>query len=239
MLTIVPLDTVRSVFEFLDLKSLIRCRTLCKYIKYIVDYDFVLLNYQKYLINLYPLAKFDDSDLRKALEQLADDSPLKLFTATSEAIKFNKIFQKSTAPMEPNDFSLYSGEHLWAWNPQKPLNVIEQPFHGHAIVVSVEQNVWESEVICFDGVYQRFSLLSWFGDANELYEIEYPDTIRPASEIVRIAEKIEETKIPKATQSDEWKYSVQFAIFCRTKRYLYKGKAHLLIPKREEVNKVV
>ncbi|MEM3062438.1 MAG: F-box protein [Nitrososphaerota archaeon] len=49
MLTIVPLDTVRSVFEFLDLKSLIRCRTLCKYIKYIVDYDFVIRKYRSEL----------------------------------------------------------------------------------------------------------------------------------------------------------------------------------------------
>ncbi|MEM3062742.1 MAG: F-box protein [Nitrososphaerota archaeon] len=42
MLTIFPLDTVRAVFEFLDIQSLFKCRTLCKSMKYIIDHDFII-----------------------------------------------------------------------------------------------------------------------------------------------------------------------------------------------------
>ncbi|MEM3062178.1 MAG: F-box protein [Nitrososphaerota archaeon] len=50
MLTVVPLDSVRSIFEFLDLESLFKCRRLCKYMKYIIDHDFVIHKYEQQLI---------------------------------------------------------------------------------------------------------------------------------------------------------------------------------------------
>ncbi|MEM3062745.1 MAG: F-box protein [Nitrososphaerota archaeon] len=95
MLTIVPLDTVRAVFEFLDLESLDKCRKLCKYMKDIIDHDYIINNFKTTKIfNYLP------EELRQNWCQVIGKSFIALdsLTLVKQVISFNDLQQ---------------GDHIW------------------------------------------------------------------------------------------------------------------------------
>lgn len=101
MLTLVPLDSIRSIFDFLDLDSLIRCRSLCKYMKYIIDHDYVLVSYRTNLIteifNAFP------EKMKQKVEQF-----------TGKRIDFlPSDFNFKDIDPNPDVNTLSEGNHLW------------------------------------------------------------------------------------------------------------------------------
>lgn len=201
MLDIVPLDTVRAIFEFLDLKSLIRCRTICKYMKNIIDRDYIIRNYRKKLINLSPEAVLTNKTLKLALINLLENPDQSLKTFAEEIIFTDFLLSDSS-------FQLYGGEHL-----MKP----EQPIHGHAIVLCGAKDPLLAEVIVLvNEGYKRTDLKSWLGATTRIWKFDY-ESLQPGCTI-EIVSKLLQNNMPK--RSREWT-AIQFAFFCKTRRYIY------------------
>ncbi|MEM3062727.1 MAG: F-box protein [Nitrososphaerota archaeon] len=197
MLTIVPLDTVRSIFEFLDLESLVKCRTLCKYMKYVIDNDYVLINYRLKLIR----DKTDNIQRFKELQATLEE----LYETKFENLPDPLLIWKISLDNEP----ITAGDHLWIEEKKR-----------HAIVArSDSENNWRVVVMKYDGVYEEIPFEE-FRSQGECYKLQYIKWLKK-NETIGNAMEMKRTQKPE--RSDIWT-EIQFAFYCKAGKYMPVGQ---------------
>jgi len=125
---------------------------------------------------------------------------------------------------------LSTGDHLYkSQSPPQPTGTDPEPLYGHAIVVAPSLSIWNSKVIVFDDNYQKIDLLSWFGSAEYLFRIEYQNAKDPDDKAQEIAVEMLQTQTPKVFGT-QWRYQIQFAVFCKTLTHVEDGQTCSFIP---------
>ncbi|MEM3062861.1 MAG: F-box protein [Nitrososphaerota archaeon] len=211
MLIIVPLDTVRSVFEFLDLESLFKCRRLCKYMKSIIDHDFILLDYRKKLIILELFCNALPEELKNIREFTGKDLDFLPSKFTFETEDVDSLFKFG---------KLEDGEHLWVPSENKHIIMLQSVRFGNNIVR-------RSALVIDDSGFKivtHLNVPTWIQKVTKeryVKKLIYKEECLSLERIENIASRLCDDSNENLTEAAG---SVQYAFFCKTGLYMSTSK---------------